>query len=71
VQSIQYDYTQDKDFLKNTAYPLLKSNAEFLLDYMVIDPMCFFVIFKPFLYSSVCADTERREFADSGTEAVG
>ena len=33
--------------------------------------MCFFVIFKPFLYSSVCADTERREFADSGTEAVG
>ena len=30
----QYDYTQDKDFLKNTAYPLLKSNAEFLLRFI-------------------------------------
>ena len=29
------------------------------------------LIFKPFLYASVCADTERRKFTDSGTEAVG
>ncbi|MCD7901050.1 MAG: glycoside hydrolase family 95 protein [Bacteroides sp.] len=34
----QYEYTQDKTYLKEVAYPLLKSNAEFLLDYMVINP---------------------------------
>ncbi len=34
----QYEYTLDKDFLRGTAYPLLKGNAEFLLDYMVEDP---------------------------------
>ncbi|NDV64265.1 glycosyl hydrolase family 95 catalytic domain-containing protein [Bacteroides sp. 224] len=34
----QYEYTQDKKYLAEIAYPLLKSNAEFLLDYMVIDP---------------------------------
>jgi alpha-L-fucosidase 2 len=33
----QYRYTQDKDFLKNVAYPLLKSNAIFLLDFMIED----------------------------------
>ena len=34
----QYEYTQDKDYLANVAYPLLKSHAEFLIDYMVINP---------------------------------
>lgn len=34
----QYEYTQDKDFLAKVAYPLLKGNAEFLLDYMVAHP---------------------------------
>jgi alpha-L-fucosidase 2 len=34
----QYEYTQDKEYLANVAYPLLKSNAEFLLDYMVEHP---------------------------------
>lgn len=34
----QYEYTQDKDYLADVAYPLLKSNAEFLLDYMVEHP---------------------------------
>ena len=33
-----YEYTQDKEFLRNVAYPLLKGNAEFLLDYMCTDP---------------------------------
>lgn len=33
-----YRYTKDDLFLKEKAYPLLKSNAEFLLDYMVINP---------------------------------
>lgn len=34
----EYEYTLNKDFLKNTAYPLLKGNAEFLLDYMTETP---------------------------------
>jgi len=34
----EYLYTLDTDFLQNTAYPLLKSNAEFVLDYLVLDP---------------------------------
>jgi alpha-L-fucosidase 2 len=34
----QYLYTLDKDFLASTAYPLLKSNAQFLLDFLVKDP---------------------------------
>ena len=34
----EYDYTRNKDFLAKTAYPLLKSNAEFLLDFLVEDP---------------------------------
>lgn len=34
----QYEYTLDKSFLAETAYPLLKGNAEFLLDYMTEDP---------------------------------
>jgi len=33
-----YEYTQDRQFLRTVAYPLLKGNAEFLLDYMTIDP---------------------------------
>ncbi len=35
---MHYEFTQDKDFLRNVAYPLLKGNAEFLLDYMTVDP---------------------------------
>lgn len=33
-----YLYTSDKKFLAEKAYPILKSNAEFLLDYMVVHP---------------------------------
>lgn len=33
-----YEYTRDREYLRTVAYPLLKGNAEFLLDYMTIDP---------------------------------
>jgi alpha-L-fucosidase 2 len=33
-----YLFTKDIDFLKNQAYPLLKKNAEFFLDYMTVNP---------------------------------
>ncbi len=33
-----YRFTQDKAFLQNTAYPLMKGAAEFFLDFLVKDP---------------------------------
>ena len=32
-----YAFTQDKEFLEKTAYPILKSSAEFVLDFLVKD----------------------------------
>lgn len=32
-----YAFTQDKEFLNNKAYPILKSSAEFVLDFLVKD----------------------------------
>jgi len=32
-----YQFTQDKDFLKNEAYPLMKGSAEFCIDWMIED----------------------------------
>ncbi|WP_156032725.1 glycoside hydrolase N-terminal domain-containing protein [Prevotella sp. 10(H)] len=43
----QYEYTQDKEFLRKQAYPLLKSNAEFLLDYMVKHPQSGYLVAGP------------------------
>lgn len=60
----QYEYTHDKDYLAKTAYPLLKGNAEFLLDYMVEDPNTGYMVTGPsispensFLYegNNLCA----------------
>lgn len=42
-----YEYTQDKQYLAETAYPLLKGNAEFLLDYMVEDPKTGYLMTGP------------------------
>ena len=33
-----YEYSGDKEFLRERAYPLLKGSAEFFLDYLVEDP---------------------------------
>lgn len=43
----QYEYTRNKDYLAKTAYPLLKGNAEFLLDYMVEDPATGYLVTGP------------------------
>lgn len=44
---MHYEYTQDKQFLSETAYPLLKGNAEFLLDYLVKDPKSGYLMTGP------------------------
>ncbi len=33
-----YEYTQDREFLRERAYPILKACAQFTLDYLVADP---------------------------------
>lgn len=33
-----YDYTRDTDYLHNTAYPLMKGAADFLLEWLIPDP---------------------------------
>ena len=33
-----YEYTEDKDYLKNYAYPVMKEAAQFFVDFMVPDP---------------------------------
>ena len=40
-------YTRDMDFLRDTAYPLLKSTAEFFVDYMEADPRTGFLVTGP------------------------
>jgi alpha-L-fucosidase 2 len=42
-----YLYTQDKDFLANEGYPLLKGNATFLLDYLVEAPNSGYLVTGP------------------------
>ncbi|HET9571546.1 MAG TPA: glycoside hydrolase family 95 protein [Bacteroidales bacterium] len=42
-----YCYTLDQNFLKNQAYPILKSNAQFFLDYMTIDPKTGYLLTGP------------------------
>ena len=33
-----YDYTRDTEYLRNTAYPLMKGAADFLLAWLIPDP---------------------------------
>ena len=33
-----YDYTRDTDYLRDTAYPLMKGAADFLLEWLIPDP---------------------------------
>jgi len=42
-----FEYTQDKEFLRNRAYPLMKGNAKFLLDYLVEDPNSGYLVTGP------------------------
>ncbi len=43
----RYRFTQDKAFLQNTAYPLMKGAAEFFLDFLVKDPKTGLLISSP------------------------
>nr|WP_207422515.1 glycoside hydrolase N-terminal domain-containing protein [Pedobacter sp. SYSU D00873] len=42
-----YLYTQDKEFLRNEAYPIMKSAASFFVDFLVKDPKTGWLISTP------------------------
>ncbi|MCG9792309.1 glycoside hydrolase family 95 protein [Flavobacterium algicola] len=42
-----YEYTGDKEYLKNEAYPIMKEAALFFVDFMVIDPKTGFLVSGP------------------------
>ena len=43
----QYEFTQDKQYLADTAYPLLKGNAQFILDFLAKDPKSGYLMTGP------------------------
>ncbi len=54
-----YVFTQDQDFLKNYAYPLMKGAAQFCLDWMVPDK-------DGHLITSPCTSPENKYITDKG-----
>ena len=61
----QYEYTLDRDYLAKTAYPLLKGNARFLLDYMVEDPSTGYLLTGPSISPENSFRFEGRELGAS------
>ena len=56
-----YDYTRDTDYLRNTAYPLMKGAADFILDWLVENPK------KPGeLITAPCTSPEAEYITDKG-----
>ena len=43
----QYEFTQDKQYLAETAYPLLKGNAQLILDFLAKDPKSGYLMTGP------------------------
>lgn len=43
----QYEFTQDKQYLAETAYPILKGNAQFILDFLAKDPKSGYLMTGP------------------------
>ncbi|WP_455672976.1 glycoside hydrolase family 95 protein [Phocaeicola sp.] len=60
----QYEYTQDKNYLAEVAYPLLKGNAEFILDFLAEDPK------SGYLMTGPCISPENWFRTESGEEMV-
>ena len=56
-----YDYTRDKEYLRQTAYPLMKGAADFMLDWMIENPK------KPGeLITAPCTSPEAEYITDKG-----
>lgn len=56
-----YDYTRDKEYLRQTAYPLMKGAADFMLDWIIENPK------KPGeLLTAPCTSPEAEYITDKG-----
>lgn len=57
-----FEFTQDKDYLRETGYPLLKETAKFFLDYMTEDPQTGYLLSGPSISpeTSFLADDGRK-----------
>ena len=56
-----YDYTRDKEYLRQTAYPLMKGAADFMLDWIIENPK------KPGeLITAPCTSPEAEYITDKG-----
>jgi len=53
----QYEFTQDKQYLAETAYPLLKGNAQFILDFLAKDPKSGYLMTGPSISPENCFRT--------------
>lgn len=42
-----YEYTQDREYLREVGYPLLKETAQFFMDYMIEDPKTGYLLSGP------------------------
>jgi alpha-L-fucosidase 2 len=53
-----YLFTGEREFLQNTAYPVLKGSAEFFLDYLFTDPETGYLITGPSVSPEMGGETE-------------
>ncbi|WP_406684716.1 glycoside hydrolase family 95 protein [Seonamhaeicola sp. MEBiC1930] len=58
-----YQYTRDKEYLANHAYPIMKKAAEFFLDFMIIDPKTGYLVTSPSISPENDFITEEGEIA--------
>jgi len=65
-----YQYTQDKEFLRNEAYPILKKAALFFLDYMTQDPNSEYLMTGPSISPENSFLVNGREYALSMTPTI-
>ena len=65
-----YRFTQDKVFLKEKAYPILKKAAVFFLDYAVIDPRNGYLMTGPSISPENSFKVDGREWALSMTPTI-
>ena len=65
-----YQYTQDKEFLRNTAYPALKKATLFFLDYMTPDPKTGYLMTGPSISPENSFKVNGREYSLSMTPTI-
>ena len=65
-----YNFTQDKKFLQEQAYPVLKKAAVFLLDYLTLDPRYGYLMTGPSISPENSFKVDGREWCMSLTPTI-